>query len=309
MEKIFKTLDEQVTILRNKNLIIDDENYVKSVLLRENYFFINGYRYLFMKSLTDRTFYDGTNFREIYALFYFDRQLRNILFKNILILENNIKSIISYELSRKYGFKEKKYLNPHNFTEDPKRSRQVNDLIRKMKRQISINGKEHMATKHYMSNYGYIPLWIVVKVLSFGIVGELYTILKTEDQKAIADNFNIDINSLLIYLPIIANYRNLCAHEDICYEHKTQKEIPITKYHELLNIPKMNGEYIYGINDLFALIIILKRLLRTDDFHMMLNEISYEIDYLSGRLHSISIDKVLDRMGFPKNYKEIVRMD
>ena len=54
---------------------------------------------------------------------------------------------------------------------------------------------------------------------------------------------------------------------------------------------------------------LLKRLLRSDDFHMMLNEISYEIDYLSGRLHSISIDKVLDKMGFPKNYKEIVRMD
>ena len=309
MEKIFKNLDEQITILRNKNLIIDDEEYAKNILLRENYFFINGYRYLFMKSLNDRRFIDGTNFREIYALFYFDRQLRNILFKNILILENNIKSIISYELSRKYGFKEKKYLNPSNFTSDPKRVRQVNDLLKKVKRQITINGKEHSATRHYQSNYGYIPLWIVVKVLSFGIVGELFTILKHEDQESIANIFNVDVESLLIYLPIIANYRNLCAHEDICYEHKTQKEIPPTKYHETLNITKTNGEYIYGINDLFSLIIIIKRLLRRDDFHIMLNEISYEIDYLTGRLKSIKISKVLDRMGFPLNYKEIVRMD
>lgn len=309
MEKIFKSLEEQISILKNKNLVIDDENYVKSILLRENYFFINGYRYLFIKSLDDKTFIDGTNFREMYALFNFDRQLRNILFKNILILENNIKSIISYELSRKYGFKEKKYLNPTNFTNDPKRTRQVNDLLKKIKRQININGSQHTATKHYQANYGYIPLWIVVKVLSFGIVGELFTILKKEDQETIADIFNVDVESLLIYLPIIANYRNLCAHEDICYEHKTQKEIPITKYHENLNIPKMNGEYIYGINDLFSLIIMLKRLLSKDNFHMMLSEITYELDYLAGRLHSIKIDKVLDRMGFPKNYKDIVRMD
>ena len=309
MEKIFKTLDEQVKILRSKNLTIDDEEYVKNILLRENYFFINGYRYLFYKSSKEKIFINGTNFREIYALFYFDRQLRNILFKNILILENNIKSILSYELSRKYGFKEKKYLNPSNFTTDPKKSRQVNDLVKKIKRQIIINGREHTATKHYQSNYGYIPLWVVVKVLSFGIVGELYTILKLEDQQKIADIFNVDVESLLTYLPIIANYRNLCAHEDICYEHKTQKEIPITKYHKLLNIPTMNGEYIYGINDLFALIIILKRLLRPDNFVNMLNEISYELDYLSGRLHTINIDKVLDHMGFPKNYKDIVRMD
>lgn len=309
MEKIFKSLDEQIEIMRNKNLIIDDEYFVKDILLRENYFFINGYRYLFMKSMNDRTFIDGANFRELYALFYFDRQLRNILFKNILTLENNIKSIISYELSRRYGFKEKNYLNPNNFTKDPKKTRQVNDLLKKVKRQINVNGSQHTATKHYQNNYGYIPLWIVVKVLSFGIVGELYTILKKEDQESIADIFNVDIESMLIYLPIIANYRNLCAHEDICYEHRTQKEIPITKYHDLLNIPKMNGEYIYGINDLFALIIILKRLLRSDDFHIMLNEISYELDYLNGRLHSISIGKVLDKMGFPKNYKDIVRMD
>ena len=309
MEKIFKTLDEQISILRNKNLIIDDEEYVKNILLRENYFFINGYRYLFYKSNKEKVFIKGTNFREIYALFYFDRQLRNILFKNILILENNIKSIISYELSRKYGFKEKKYLNPRNFTTDPKKNKQVGDLIKKVKRQIVVNGKEHTATKHYQSNYGYIPLWIVVKVLSFGIVGELYTILKTEDQQKIANLFNIDVMSMLTYLPILANYRNLCAHEDICFEHKTQKEIPITKYHELLHIPKTNGDYIYGINDLFALIIILKRMLRNDDFHNMLNEISYEIDYLTGRLHTINIDKVLDQMGFPKNYKDLVRMD
>lgn len=309
MEKIFKTLDEQIQIMRNKNLIIDDEEYVKSILLRENYFFINGYRYLFMKSLNERTFIDGANFREMYALFYFDRQLRNILFKNILTLENNIKSILSYELSRRYGFKEKKYLNPKNFTSDPKKTKQVNDLLKKVKRQINVNGAQHSATKHYKNNYGYVPLWIVVKVLSFGIVGELFNILKEEDQNRIAEIFNIDVESMLIYLPIIANYRNLCAHEDICYDHRTQKEIPYTKYHECLNIPKTNGEYIYGINDLFALIIILKRLLRQEDFHIMLNEISYELDYLSGRLHSIKIGKVLDKMGFPKNYKDIVRMD
>lgn len=309
MEKIFKTLDEQIEILRNKNLVIDDVDFAKSILLRENYFFLNGYRYPFVKSMKDKSYITGTNFRELYALFYFDRQLRNILFKNILILENNIKSIIAYELSRKYGYKESKYLKPENFTNDHKRSRQVNDLLRKIKRQIVVNGRQHTATQHYLDNYGYLPLWIVVKVLSFGIVGELYTILKDEDKKAIAAMFDVDDDSLTIYLPIIANYRNLCAHEDICYEHKTQKEIPVTKYHQNLNIPKLNGEYIYGINDLFALIIILKRLLREDDFRTMLREISYELDFLSGRLHAIGIDKILDRMGFPKNYKDIVRMD
>ena len=71
----------------------------------------------------------------------------------------------------------------------------------------------------------------------------------------------------------------------------------------------MDGEYIYGKNDLFALIIILKRILNTDDFNLFIKEIDYELDILSGKLHSIDIDKVLDAMGFPINYKEIERMD
>jgi abortive infection bacteriophage resistance protein len=309
MNKNFKTLDEQVEILKNKGLIIEDEVLAKEILLRENYFFINGYRLLFMKSPVDKKFVVGSTFRELYSMFNFDRQIRNILFKNILIIENNIKSIISYTLSKAYGIKESDYLNPANFNRAPERTRQVNDLLKKMRRQIRVNTDLHTATSHYQSNYGYIPLWIAVKVLSFGIVGELYLIMKKDDQKTVSEFFNIDANELEIYLPILSNYRNLCAHEEILFDHRVQRKIDDTKYHQILNIPKMDGEYIYGKDDLFSLIIILKRLLRKDDFNMMLSEIHFEISLLDGKLESISIGKVLDRMGFPINYMEIERID
>ena len=171
--KIFKNLDEQIELLQHKGLVIDDIDYAKEILLRENYFFLSGYRHLFLKSDGSRKFIYGTNFRELYGMFIFDRQLRNILFKNILIVENNLKSILSYVLSKNHGFKEQNYLNAETFVKDHSKSRQINDLLRKMKRQINVNGKQHEATKHYMSNYGYIPLWVVVKVLSFGILSNL----------------------------------------------------------------------------------------------------------------------------------------
>lgn len=309
MIKTFKTIDEQVEILKSKGLVFDDIGYAEDVLLRENYFFISGYRHLFLKSPKDRMFIPGTNFKEIYAMFNFDRQIRNIFFKNILIVENNAKSIMSYVLSQKYGIKEKNYLNPSNFDRSSDKARQVNDLLKKIKRQIRINGGQHSATMHYMSNYGYVPLWVVVKVLSFGLISELFTILKYEDQKSVCEIYGISVNSLLVYLPILANFRNLCAHEDIMYEHKTQRSIEDTKYHNFLNIDKTDGEYIYGKDDLFALVIILKQLLREEDFTNLINELSYEIDILSGKLHTIEIEKVLDRMGFPINFREIARMD
>ena len=304
--KVFKTIQEQISILESKGLIIDDYLFTEDILIRENYFFISGYRHLFLKSPKDRNFIKGTTFRELYALFNFDRQVRNIVFKNLLIIENNLKSIISYQLSKKYGFREKDYLKPENFTKVPDKQRQLSDTLKKMKRQIRVNGAQHSATSHYLMNYGYIPLWVVVKVLSFGIVGELYTVMKREDQEEIANIYDLSINNLLTYLPILSNYRNLCAHEDILYDHRTQKIIGDTRYHDGLDIPTTDGEYIYGKDDLFALIIILKQLLRPEEFRLLINELSYEIDILCGKLKVINIGKVLDTMGFPRNFREIL---
>ncbi len=304
--KVFKTIQEQISILESKGLIIDDYLFTEDILIRENYFFISGYRHLFLKSPKDRNFIKGTTFRELYALFNFDRQVRNIVFKNLLIIENNLKSIISYQLSKKYGFREKDYLRPENFTKVPDKQRQLSDTLKKMKRQIRVNGAQHSATSHYLKNYGYIPLWVVVKVLSFGIVGELYTVMKREDQEEIANIYDLSINNLLTYLPILSNYRNLCAHEDILYDHRTQKIIGDTRYHDGLDIPTTDGEYIYGKDDLFALIIILKQLLRPEEFRLLINELSYEIDILCGKLKVINIGKVLDTMGFPRNFREIL---
>ena len=305
--KVFKTIDEQINILQERGLTIDDIDFAKEELIRENYFFINGYRHLFLESGSDKYYKEGTNFREIIALFNFDRQIRNIFFKNLLVVENNMKSIFSYQLSKEYGYREKDYLKNTNFNRSPDKQRQINDLLRKMKRQIRINGGQHQATNHYIKNYGYIPLWVVVKVLSFGIVSELYTVMKERDQEAIAHVYGVSSENLIRYLPILANYRNLCAHEDIVYNHKTNKVIEDNAIHAFLEIPIQNGEYIYGKNDILSLIIILKQLLSDTQFRLLISELSYEIDVLAGRLKSINIKKVLDSMGLPVNYKEIIK--
>ena len=308
MDKKFKTLQEQVDILESKGLLIEDRDECIDILLRENYFFINGYRHLLMKSPQDRNFVVGSTFRELYSIFLFDRYLRNIIFKNLLIVENNMKSIISYQLSKKYGYREKDYLNAKNFTNDPDKSRRVKDLINKMKRQIRVNGQQHTATMHYITNYGYIPLWVLVKLLSFGVISDLFTVLKPEDKVGIADIYDAEVSQLEDFLHILANYRNLCAHEDILYDHRTDKSIDNNIYHEKLGILKMDDEYIYGKNDIFAVVIILKYLLTDAEFRLMMREIDYEIGKLSGVIKSIPLAKILDRIGFPENYMELINM-
>ena len=93
------------------------------------------------------------------------------------------------------------------------------------------------------------------------------------------------------------------------FEHRTQKVIPDNVYHSSLNIPVVNGEYIYGKGDLFSVVLIFKHLLSKDDFRLFMNEISYEIDILAGKINSIPIDLVLNRMGFPLNYKVLLEIN
>ena len=102
-EKVFKSIDEQIQILKSKVLIIKDEAYASSVLLRENYFFVTGYKYIFYKDDGSRTFVPNTTFEELYSLFSFDRQFRNIIFKNVkickrylVILNLHINSAINF---------------------------------------------------------------------------------------------------------------------------------------------------------------------------------------------------------------------
>ena len=283
--KTFKTLDEQIEILKMKGLVINDYDRAKEILFRENYFFISGYRHLFMANKKDNQFIEGTTFEELYAMFNFDRKIRNIFFSFILVVENNLKSIISYQLSKKYGYRDKEYLNPKNFTQDVMKSRQVRDILNKMRRQIRVNGRQHTATLHYIDNYGYVPMWIL----------------------AIADIYGLDVDTLSTYLSLVANYRNICAHEEVLYEHRTQRVIPDSKYHRDLDIEvDHEDEYIYGKNDLYAIVIILKQLLTKDEFRDFINQIGYEVDVLDGKVDTVSLNSILNQIGFPDNWRNIV---
>ena len=70
----------------------------------------------------------------------------------------------------------------------------------------------------------------------------------------------------------------------------------------------MDEEYIYGKNDIFSVIIIFKYLLEDDEFRLMLREYNYEFEKLDAKIDSIPVEKILDTMGVPKNYMELLNI-
>lgn len=78
-----------------------------------------------------------------------------------------------------------------------------------------------------------------------------------------------------------------------------------TFIHEKMNIDTNGLKPMRGKNDLFALVIILKLLLECKYFDKMIFELRNAIAELSSVLEVITIDAVLDVMGFPENWQHI----
>ncbi len=98
MEKIFKTIDEQIELLQSRKLNIKNKENAKEILLNNNYYYlINGYKDLFLnRNAKTETFYGGTTLEEIYSLYEFDRKIRIIFLEYILLIERKIDTYIAY---------------------------------------------------------------------------------------------------------------------------------------------------------------------------------------------------------------------
>lgn len=315
--KEFKTIEEQIELLKKRNISFLNENEAKKILLHNNYYnIINGYKDLFLEE-NNINFRKGTSFEEIYALYEFDRQLRNIFLEYILKIENSLRSLIAYYFSECYGkdnylimdnFETYNNVNVLNETKQ-KQIKHIHTLIGNINKNIAQN-IDNKYISHYMTKYGFTPLWVLVNILSFGDICNFYRLMKQKERIKIAIEFNIAEVELTSLLNILSKTRNLCAHDERLYnyDYKTYTSIDNTKYHAMLKIPQENGRYIIGKNDLFAVVIALKSLLNKEDYQKFHSKLFSRIMSLQSKLKTISLNNVLNAMNFPKNWHDIIKM-
>ena len=78
LDKEFKTIEEQLDILKSRGLKIEDEAKAAEFLVNNNYYRVSGY------SLTLRkhdTFAKSAKFQNIIDIYSFDHEFRHILLK------------------------------------------------------------------------------------------------------------------------------------------------------------------------------------------------------------------------------------
>lgn len=311
-EKIFKTYDEQLDILGSRGVVLTpsgERSKAKQIIQREGYYkLINGYKELFLlEKSPDEKYIPGTTVGEIFSLYCFDRELREIFLRHILHVETNIKSLISYRISEQYGHDN--FLIYCNFNTSMKNAdKQISSVLAEIQRQISSNTHDP-SIKHYLQKYGYLPMWVLNNILTVGTISKFYSIMKVPDRQSISKIFKILDNYLESFLYYLSIVRNFSAHGNRLYCLRTTRPLIDTNIHNNLSISMQNNEYIYGKRDLFAAVIALRYLVSVNEFERFKTELSGVLNKLNRKLNVISIEKVLSCMGFPANWKDVMQRE
>lgn len=261
-ERVFKTLDEQVSILRSRRLEILDEEVelVKNFLLLNNYYRISGY------SLTLRNhdvFYEGTTFRNIMDIYTFDCHLRNILMAHLETVEVSVKSVFAYEFSKRYGGNG--YLDSDNFTDPQEYLR----IIGKADVQKTKNLSDEAYIQHYVNDLQTeMPLWVYVDLLTFSDISSMYCIAKPDLQKTIAEFYGLrtsnGVDILKEYLRTLSILRNFCAHGRRLFNRLFVRKPSLSSKEKKLLRRDENG--VVDNAHLYGFVIELRRLLSSEDF-------------------------------------------
>ncbi len=198
-----------------------------------------------------------------------------------------------------------KFENFHVDVSSPKKMNQIKsitDLISVIQRDLANNVNRHKAIKHYMTEYGFVPLWVLVNILSLGTISKFYSVMKQPDQQSIRRDHSLIDSHLTKMLGALTLIGNKCAYDERIFDFKSKVQIPTLDIHRSLNIPlNSGGQPERGTHDLFAVIISLNSLLDIQEYKKMIAEINLVIEILTSKIKVISIEKVYEKMGLPNS--------
>ena len=236
--KPFTSIQEQVDILNRRGVETDSDT--PRYLLKEGYYqVVNGYKKPFIdeeatNTAGDDRFKASTHFNDIYGLFLFDRNLREMTFHYLLRIEALMRTVCSYTFAEHHkGIDD--YLDQDCFASEREFLAYGLDSYRDELAQLQskLHRKARKSTRdfivHHRDKYGGVPIWVLVNDLTFGNIEHFFNLMKPEEQKVVCKRIveitgktgskhgYFDPQEARIGLNILVKMRNMCAHDERLY--------------------------------------------------------------------------------------------
>jgi abortive infection bacteriophage resistance protein len=276
------SLDEQVTLLKERGLIIDNEEKLKYYLKNISYYHLSIYFKYFQRN---DVFIKETNFNDVLDIYVFDNKLRVILFEILERIEKSFKCRVAHEIAIKGGDSHW-YIDKQYFDNEAEHQK-ILDLITE-----KVEKSGELSIEHYKQTYTdpvLPPIWTVLEILSFGECIHVYKKLKKEYRNIISKSFGENEKFVANWMLCASLLRNHCAHYSRLWKR-------YFTYAPQINHRKY-GKYFNGTDkDLYNYLVVLQILLRG---------INPTASWLEKFVEITKDCKInLKNLNFPDNWKE-----
>jgi len=198
---------DQINLLKERGLIIENEEKTLHLLEVISYFRLSGYWYPLLEDKTNHKFKQNACFEAAFNIYKFDRELRLMVLRELEKIEVAVRAKMIYVLSHSKGAFW--FLDSANFSNPVKHAETLSKVG------IEFDRSDEDFIKAFKNKYSdsLPPSWMMLEVSSFGNLSNFYSNLNpTRDKRNIANFFGLNDKTFESWLHSIAYLRNICAH-------------------------------------------------------------------------------------------------
>lgn len=215
----------QLAMLKQRGLIVSDENTALKQLASISYFRLASYWRLFEADTTSHLFTNGIHLEDIISLYNFDKKLRTIIFTAIQDIEVAIRTRIIHFFSLGHG--EFWFMDASKFSNRTIFQTCIDNIQNELNR-----SKEEFLQEHFAryDSPSMPPVWKTLEVVSFGNLSKLYANMKdTNVKKEVAKSMGLPkYDYMESWLRSLTVLRNCCAHHGRVWNRRfpTMPQLP-----------------------------------------------------------------------------------
>lgn len=224
----WKSFVDQLALLKERGLLVSDEPAALRYLERIGYYRLSAYWYPFrifrheqnpetrqIKVIREDGFRPDTQFVDAVELYIFDKQLRLLAADALERIEVSLRVDMAYLLGQRDTFAHHD-INQFHPSYAARLSKPGLTKFDEWHQKYSglVNRSKEDFVKHYREKYGPdLPIWVAIEVWDFGVMSQLFAMMKVPDQQLIARKYGVnDWQVFQSWLRSLNYLRNLVAH-------------------------------------------------------------------------------------------------
>lgn len=282
------TTDGILQMLQEQGLVIEDRQRAERILANVSYTRLKNYLTALMADRKSHRFRPGATFENAYALYGFDRRLRELIFHEMEKIEISIRTRVAFASNgseKGYWF-----LNPDHFKSERGHER----ILKHLKYELERTDNEGILNFREKYSNEFPPSWLLLEATSMGTLAAIYDELGDQQMREnIASYYGMSPRTFSSWVHHLVSVRNNCAHHNRVW-NSTPNVKPLLPEGLTRPFPNLREQDRYHIYMTFCILKYFQDAVKPENTFAQ---------RLKGLIGNFKMVKATD-MGFPKDWKE-----